>query len=208
MGRVCAEAESIHRHERKLAAMLKNRVISGLCAAFILIASGLLSAGDGLKSGLQPGEMIPSAFHPLNVTGPHAGKMHCLVCENGLNPVAMIFAREVDEPLVRLLVKIDVATAKHRARDMGSFVVFLSNDEKLDQHLQGIAKKNAFKNIVLSIDDPAGLEDYKVVKGADVTVVLYNKHVVRANHAFKKGELTDKAIERIIADLPKILGDK
>src|SRR4029079_16835979 len=59
----------------------------------------------------------------------------CLVCENGLNPVVMIFAREVSDPLVRLLGKIDAATAKHRESSLGSFVVFLkSSDKTSDWH--------------------------------------------------------------------------
>ena len=32
-------------------------------------------------------------------------------------------------------------------------------------------------------------------KDADVTVVLYNQHKVKANYAFKKGELKDKDID-------------
>jgi hypothetical protein len=31
---------------------------------------------------------------------------------------------------------------------------------------------------------------------------------VKANHAFKKGELTEKGIDKILADLPKILPKK
>src|SRR6186713_2858199 len=88
-------------------------------------------AGEPLKSGLQAGEKITNIFEPLNVTGPFAGEPHCLVCENGLNPVAMIFAREVNEPLVKLLAKIDKATEKNRDVELGSFVVFLSEKEGL-----------------------------------------------------------------------------
>lgn len=39
-------------------------------------------------------------------------------------------------------------------------------------------------------------------------MVLYHKHKVQANHAFRKGELDAKAVERILADLPKILPEK
>ena len=39
----------------------------------------------------------------------------------------------------------------------------------------------------------------------EVTVVLYTKRTVKANHTFKKGELNDKAIDAIVADLAKIL---
>ena len=60
----------------------------------------------------------------------------------------------------------------------------------------------------MAIDNPAGPEKYNFSKDADVTVVLYVDHVVKANHTFKKGELNDKAIEMIVADVSKILPEK
>ncbi len=41
------------------------------------------------------GELEKSpAFEPFNVTGEAAGQKNCLGCQNGGNPVVMIFARE------------------------------------------------------------------------------------------------------------------
>src|SRR5438552_17811974 len=97
----------------------------------VLMTSAVLSAAEPLKSGPQPGEELPSSFEPLVVTGEYAGTNHCLVCENGLNPCVMIFARNASEPLLRLLSKIDAACAKHRVEGLGSFAVFLSNDDGL-----------------------------------------------------------------------------
>jgi len=116
----------------------------------------------------------------------------------------MIFAREVSDPLTSLVKKIDAETAKHKSDRMGSFVVFLSDDEKLQDQLKALADKQGLKKCVLTIDNPAGPGPYKIAKDADVTVVLYDKRNVKANHAFKKGELNDKAIERVLADIPKM----
>src|SRR5262249_15118213 len=101
----------------------------------------------------------------------------------------MIFAREVNDGLTSLVKKIDAATAKHSEWKMGSFIVFCNDDEKLEDQLKEFAEKNKIKKTVLAIDNPAGPEKMKVAKDADVTVVLYVKHTVKANHAFKKGEL-------------------
>lgn len=188
--------------------MKRMRFVQTFAMCLCLLGGSALPAGNALKSSLQPGEKIPGAFHPLNVTGNYAGDKHCLVCEYGLAPVAMIFAREVDEPLVRLIAKIDAATTQNARQEMGSFVVFLSSEEGLDKKLKDVAAKKALKSIVLSIEHPAGPEDFKVAKKAAVTVVLYTDHTVKANHAFAKGELTDQAIEKIIADIPKIVGKK
>jgi hypothetical protein len=186
--------------------MLRHCIAIG--SFLLLFSGGLLFALEPLKAGLQPGEHLPGIFEPLNVNGEFAGQKHCLVCENGLNPVVMIFARDVNDPLVRLVGKLDAAATTHRKQELGSFVVFLNEREGMDKQLAETAKKSALKHVVLSIDDPAGPEDFKVTKDADVIVVLYVKHEVKANHAFRKGELNDKAIEKILADLPKIVPAK
>ncbi|HUE71907.1 MAG TPA: hypothetical protein VMP01_13560 [Pirellulaceae bacterium] len=173
-----------------------------------LVVGMAVTAKEALKSGHQPGEELSDLFEPLNVTGPWAGEPHCLVCENGANPVAMIFARELTDPLLKLIARIDEAAAGHRDQQMGSFVVFLSEDEKLKGKLEAAAKKHSLKHTILAIDAPAGPDGFKIAQEADVTVVLYERHKVQANHALTKGELTDKAIEAVLADVPKILPAK
>lgn len=182
-----------------------KRFGAALPCVLILMACGEVAAEKRVQSGLQAGEAISTIFEPLNVTGPFAGEPHCLVCENGGNPVAMVFARDVSEPLMRLLAKFDAAAARHPQQELGSFAVFLSEAENLPERLKGAAEKHALKQVVLAIDQPAGPDGFKVAQDADVTVVLYREYGVKANHAFRKGELTDQAIEKIVADLPKIL---
>lgn len=164
-----------------------------------------VAAAEPLKSGLQTGEKIETIFEPLNVNGDHAGEPHCLVCENGLNPVAMVFARDVSEPVLSLIAKLDAQVAKNSKFDMGCFVVFLGDAEALKPKLAEVAKKQQLKHVVLAIDPPAGPDGFNVAKEADVTVVLYERHTVAANHAFAKDKLTDKSVEAILADVPKIL---
>ncbi|HEX5106034.1 MAG TPA: hypothetical protein VFV87_19580, partial [Pirellulaceae bacterium] len=182
------------------------------CLSFSIVFASLvassLPAAEPLQSGLQVGERLTNIFEPLNVTGPYAGEQHCLVCEMGLSPVAMVFAREVNEPLVKLLAQLDKATEKNRDVELGSFVVFLSEKEGLKEQLENVAKKQGLNHIILSTYDPAGPEGFKVAKDSDVTVVLYRQHLVKANHAIRKGELNEQAVEKIVGDLPKIVGEK
>lgn len=176
--------------------------------ALAIALSASAFSGETLKSGPQPGEELPSSFEPLVVSGPNAGRNHCLVCENGLNPVAMVFAREPSAALIKLLSKFEATCDKHQSSGLGSFAVFLSKDESLDKKLEAAARKNRFEHVVLSIDEPEGPAGYKVSADADVTVVLYDKHKVEANHAFRAGALNDETIEKIMADLGKMLGKK
>jgi hypothetical protein len=187
--------------------MTKFRIaLAGFVALGLAVGTAL--AADKLTSGPQPGNKVPGPFHPLNVTGDNAGEKYCLFCKNGQNPVAMIFARDTSDSLTKLIKKIDACTGKNSKCSMGSFVVFLNDSEGLDKKLKGIAEKAKIKHTILSIDNPAGPKGYEVAKKADITVVLYTDRVVKANYAFKKGEMKDKDIEAIIADVQKILPEK
>jgi hypothetical protein len=170
-----------------------------------LFANGLARAGENLKSGPQVGEKVPGPFEPLNLTGDKAGEKACLFCKNGSHPVAMIFARDISEPLASLIKKIDAATAQNEGKKMGSFVVFLNDDDSAAPRIKDLAQKSSIEHTILSLDKAQGPEAYKVSKDADVTVVLYTNREVKANYAFAKGELSDKDIDVIIGDLVKIL---
>ena len=120
----------------------------------------------------------------------------------------MIFAREVSDPLTSLVKKMDEAAIENKSCRMGSFVVFCTDDEGLKDKLKSLAEKEQLKKVILTIDNPAGPTSYKVAKDADITVVLYDQREVKANYTFKKGELKEKDIEKIVKDLSKILPEK
>ena len=180
--------------------MLKRRLTALFAVVLIL---GAASAAEP-KSGPQVGDKVVP-FHPLNCTGDHAGEKYCLICQNGPNPVVMIFARQISPELTRLIKRIDEATDKNKERSMGSFVVLLNDSEALEKELKELAKKESIQHCILTIDNPDGPGGYSIARDAEVTVVLYSMQTVKANHAFKKGELNDRSIEAIVADLAKIL---
>jgi hypothetical protein len=163
------------------------------------------ASADPVVSGPQAGQQVPGPFHPLNVTGPYAGERVCLYCKNGANPVAMIFAREVSPGVAALIKKIDAATVAHHDCHMGSFVTFLSEAPELPATLKQLAQGEQIQSTILSTFVPAGPPSYKIAADTDVTVILYTHHTVKANHAFRKGELTEQAIDAIVADVAKIL---
>jgi hypothetical protein len=169
-------------------------------------------AEAGLKSGPQVGESIPGPFHFYNVNGAYTGNPHCLVCEYGLRPVAVVFARSVPEsgkPLDNLLKKLDETVGKNQASEFRGFATFLSPDftgddtrKTLVQSLENVAKD--LKNLILSVGGPDGPEKYNINKDAEVTVLLYRNHKVAANFAFEKDKLTDKDVAAIVAAFGKM----
>jgi hypothetical protein len=178
-----------------------------LAAAVVVVLGGFAFAAD-LKSGPQAGDKVPGPFHPLNVNGEDAGKTACLYCSAGDSPTVAIFARTGDDAMTHKLIKaIDAETVKNAKAEMCSFAVFSGNQAKLEPQLKEAAKKGDLKKLILAIelnDDPIP-EKYNLNKDADVTVIVYKERVVTANYSFAKGKLTDKDIEKITADVAKVV---
>jgi hypothetical protein len=184
--------------------MKKLLALASLGLALGVVGTSVWAEGTA-KSGPQSGERVPGPFHPLNVTGEFAGKKNCLFCSNGANPVAVVFARDITPEVTKLIKKLDEATAKNKDASMGSFAVFCTDKDGLETQLKKVATSEGIKHLILSIDNPGGPDGYKIAKDADVTVLLYSDFTVRANHAFKKGELNEKGIGDVVKDVAKIV---
>ncbi len=184
-------------------------MIRKILASMMSIAAVATLAGAAeIVSGPQVGDKLPGPFTPLNVTGNHPGEKNCLYCENGDKPVVMIFARNADCPMTQKLIKqVDATVAKNEKCEMGSFVVFCTDDSSTETKLKSMAGKENIKKVVLSIEGPNGPAKYKFAKDADVTVVLYVNRTVKANHSYKAGEMKDGDIETILKDVKKITPD-
>lgn len=118
-----------------------------------------------------------------------------------------VFARELTDDLASLVKQLDAVVGKNEEKKMAGFVVLLSEDPDADEaKVQAFAEKHGIKNLPLTIfDGVAGPPDYKLAKEADVTVHLWLKLEVKANHAFAKGGLTASAVKQVVADTTKIL---
>ena len=117
-----------------------------------------------------------------------------------------VFARETSEPLTSLVKQIDGKIDDNG--NLKSFVVIVpkKGDNPADA-LKKLAQDASIKHVPLTIgESPDGPPDYEIAKDADVTVLMWNHHKVKVNHAFK-GALTDKDISAIVADIPKLLGN-
>jgi hypothetical protein len=185
-----------------------HRLWTALAALALGLTLSFGVAQEKLKSGPQVGTEVPGPFHPLNVTGEAAGTKKCLYCAYGGNPVAVVFARELTPGVKSLIKQIDQATEKHQAQDLCSFAVFCSDNEKLADDIKSFASKEKVSKMILAIDNPAGPQNYSISKDADVTVFFYEGLTVKSNHAFRRGELNEAAVARILADVKTILPTK
>jgi hypothetical protein len=179
--------------------MLKKLVLTGVAAA---LAVSCVLALEPITAGPQKGDKVPGPFHPLNINGEAAGKKSCLFCRFGEDPVAMVFARSASPEVTALVKKLDAEIGKNK--EFNACAIFCSDESGLQGKLEECVKKNEIKNVVLAIDNPAGPEEYKIAKDADVVVLLYVGRKVVANHAFRKGDFNEKAVEKVLADVPTI----
>ena len=106
--------------------------------------------------------------------------------------------------MTSLVKKVDEVN-KEQGKTMGSFVVFLSDDEGMEKQLKALAEKQKLEKTALMLENPSGPSDYQINKKADVTVILYVGKKVKVNRAYKKGEFKADEVEKILKGLPKIL---
>ena len=182
-------------------------LVSGL-----LLCGGAVVAAEGdLKSGPQLGANLPGPFNPYNVTNAdlsdRAGTRNDYTEQYGSNPVVLVFAQEVSGPLVTLVKLLDreVSGNKSEKLRLRAVVVVLSEDEATEEKLKVLSRREGIENVSLALLLPPGPKHYKLSPAADVTVVMYRQNKVVANHAFKKGELNEKAIEAVLRDVPRVI---
>ena len=105
-----------------------------------------------------------------------------------------------------MVKKLDTAIADNKEKT-ASFVVVMTDDtDKMEKALKDMAEKEKLSKVVLTIDSPAGPEDYKISKDADVTVLLYKKKEVVKNMAFAKGKFDAKAADSVLAEFKTVAG--
>ena len=116
-----------------------------------------------------------------------------------------MFARKTSEPLASLVKQIDKKIAENAS--LKSFVVLMSEKPgTVKEDLTKLAQEASVKNVPLTmIGEKDGPPNYEISSDADVTVMMWNQGAVKVNLGYK-GELTEKDIETIVSDIPKLLG--
>lgn len=189
-------------------------IVFATAAAFL--ARGVFNPSDVASE--QPGEFrsgpradakVPGPFEPLNINGASAGKEECLYCRYGNSPTVMVFAARPSESLTTLIRNLDKAAAASGKPDdkVGACVIVTESNPETQAALAKIASQENLKHVILGVIDRQEVKHYKLNPEAEETVLLYSKHVVRANHAYKAGELTQKAAEELGTEATKFLAN-
>jgi hypothetical protein len=175
----------------------------------ITVGLGVLASSvwaDPCKSGPKV-KQRPGPYSSVVSTGTNRGQSHCFICEAGDKPTVIIFARNLSDPLGKLVKQIDKAVVQHKKADLRAWVTFLAEDQpSFDPRVVQWGQRHAIGQVPLSVfEDLVGPPTYLIHREADVTVLLSVKQRVVANFAFRAGELTEPAIADIIKSLPQIV---
>lgn len=180
------------------------------------------------EAGTKGGD-VPSAFRafvvwdkrfdPKDVRN-RTDKPHCLVCENGLNPVVAVFAPAIPtdqtDPVAGLLKDLDQAAVDRKADSMAASATFLVLPDELQFDAQRdklVADAKAMAEQAKLRAAPVGLAAKKSKATAAwkldgnnaeaVTVVLYNHLRVVERWTFADGKPTDADRKAILAAIEK-----
>ena len=109
-----------------------RRLFPWVAVAVAVFAVWGVSRGDNPTTDVTDPKLpnIPGPFHPYNITGASKGHYHSRISEYGLEPMVMIFTRQVDfsDPLKDLLRRIDAVADKNPGARLHTFVVVESDD--------------------------------------------------------------------------------
>ncbi len=170
------------------------------------LCSWQVLADEPCRSGPQP-KQRPGPYSALVAVGPQRGQQHCFICEAADRPVVIVFARNLSQPLGKLVNKIDKALVEHKASELRAWVTFLAdNQPAFDPKVVDWGKKHATGAVPLGVfEDVVGPPAYLLSRDADVTIILSVKQRVVANFAYRAGELNDAAIDLVFKALPRIV---
>jgi hypothetical protein len=121
--------------------------------------------------------------------------------------IELVFAREITGPLTKLMKQLDAEVDRYKTFLLKAVVVLLSDDDGMERALREIGRRQGIRMVSLSVL-PDGPKQYPLSPEADVTGVLYWRHQVAANHVLRKGELNEKAVRKILANVVKRVPDK
>jgi hypothetical protein len=162
-------------------------------------------------SGPQIGAWIPGPFEVFNINGEKAGEEACLYCRYGGAPVAMIFATKPTKEIALLLQPMDkVASESPKTMDgeVGACLVVTENNDGTKKTLTQLAERGKYKKLVLGMVEAQFVKKYQLHPEAEVTVLLYKKHYVKVNRAFRAGELTEEVARELGNEAAKFLAAK
>ncbi len=148
----------------------------------------------------------PGAFEVEDVTGPAAGESLCYRCRYSGRPTVVIFAREVNDSVSKLVQQIDHEVGQNADKKLSAFMVVLEeNTAKVEPELKRIQASQGIRNTPLTVfHDPEGPAGYGLSPDAKIQVMMWDKEGIKVNEPIQ-GDLSQEAISLLVAQTKTIL---
>ena len=143
-----------------------------------------------------------------NEDGVKVGDELCYRCRYGQSPMVMVFTRNADESVASLSQRLNELVEKNTESKLKAFVNIMGeNREQLEAQAKKFGEANKLTQVpvVVPTEFENGPANYGITSKADVTVLICNKSSVVANYAFGKGELNKETLQKVLADVAKIV---
>lgn len=179
-----------------------------IAALSALLATGVLAAPAGLRSGPQPGDR-PLPFTSNVVTGKFRGQQHCFVCDLKDEPAVLVFVREPNDGTARLLHNMEDQVREHRSEKLFGWVVFLGEqgtaaETSLESQAFRFARANGVSSVPVSVlGDPQGPPGYLVSRDAAATVLAFRSGKILWNRAYRAKDWNARAADGALKDAVK-----
>jgi hypothetical protein len=176
--------------------------------AVLAVTRVAIAFAEEIPSGLAVGEH-PQPLQVRDCTGPAAGKTLCYTCRYAERPTVAVFARELSEPVARLVKQLDDQVAAQRDVRLAAYVVYIAKDDvDAEAQLKQLAKDQNLRHVPLTIlrDQQGKLESgYAISPEAAVSVLMWREGTVAATRGFKSGDLGADEINAVLSDTAKVL---
>ncbi|HEY1067992.1 MAG TPA: hypothetical protein VGE52_17845 [Pirellulales bacterium] len=182
--------------------------------AVLALAAGVAYAADKFESGPAAGKRLgPFDVVKVNATedGVKAGDTLCYFCKyNGASrtaPRVMVFTRQTDEAVASMAKQLDEQVAKNAEVKLAAFINVLAKDkDAADEAAKKLADSAKLANVpvVVPVEFQDGPANYSINPDAQVTVLVYNGGVVKANLSYDK-PLSADDVKTVLADVAKQL---
>jgi hypothetical protein len=181
-------------------------MLGAICVAY----SAWPSAASAQSSNDMPtGIPALEPFLVKDCTGPAAGKTLCYYCRYELRPVVCVFVDRVDDRVGELVSAIDAAVARHKARRLAAFVVYLGDDtETAERALRELAARRKVAGTPLTIyrDTPEKLTaGLGVSPKSPLTIRYWRGGKIVGEQVHGSTQLGDDGISRIVAALDQLV---
>ncbi len=169
------------------------------------VSASITKEVSELQAGAPAG-----AFYVTKIAGASdddvaIGQELCYRCRYGSRPIVMVFARQTNDGVVKLVQQLDLAIEKNKKEQLRGLVTMLGTDAvKLKDRAEQIATKTGIKHIPIAVakENVSGPANYKLNQSADVTVVMACDSRVISSKTYTAQKLN---VAKIMADVNTML---